>query len=380
MTSTIKKIALLGQKTTVERLSALPMGAGRRSLPSKDEYWSGIEQFAAAGDRGNGSQIHSRSVAAARDAEERLESTQNRDGIIPEGFNSGFRSQIDLSFNSRSANHNIDLWAFGTSPGGVDPRADKSTRIEMDFNGEASRYCCGVDSTTVSVDARGHQTGRAFYGIKIALCWDDIMRSQYSGIVNIVDQYKLAAMKILSELRCELLFEGDPVANIRGLRDLPCTRINLATPFDTAGYAEVYDRMNSIFNQSLTANGERGFTRTHMLMPTTFGQIRNMEKGIAGCCDKLGDEIDRMARDSGIRVTMISDYMNNIGYKNSPAMFLWPREEEAIYRDMGFMLTMLAPYNEGGKLILEWVMSVGELVIKYPEAALMVSGVLTAPC
>jgi hypothetical protein len=70
--------------------------------------------------------------------------------------------------------------------------------------------------------------------------------------------------------------------------------------------------------------------------------------------------------------------MNTVSTNNSPALFMYSRNSGKIKRDIAFEPFLLPPRDEGGNIVLQYVMSLGEMRTSHSAAGLMIENALSS--
>jgi hypothetical protein len=353
------------------------VSANKLSISPRDKrFWSDISQYCKdSGDQHSLNQVNN-AVKISTGNTPNTDSYLN-DGLIWGEAMRGYRSEVTRSPHNTVADWNIDIDAFGTNTE-IDPRADEPIRFSISVAGEVARFCCGADPTTVSANLSAVSTKRGWYSIGFDICWTERLRLQYGGILDYMATMQRLCIELLEQARCEVAFYGDPVHGLRGLRQLPIERLYLPKPLDQMTYQEAYDTMVMIFNHAELTMGERGIIKSHMLHASGFGAVRAMMSDTAGCCDTLGDKLDKIL-DIPIK-RRATDYMATAGENCTKAALLYKRDPRYFIRDMAFAPRWLAPEIHCGKLQMQAVMRLGELDVTNGRAGLLISNLLTSGC
>jgi hypothetical protein len=177
----------------------------------------------------------------------------------------------------------------------------------------------------------------------------------------------------LEQARCEVAFKGDSIQGLRGLAQLPVQRLTLPTTFSEMSYYELYSWWMKLTYYSEAAAGELGIPMTHVLMPPGMDLLFSQISNTANNTSTVGDLIKK----SNKRVKMLStQYMNNAGQNGEPAVFLYNRSGNYIYRDIAYSPMFLSPTYHNGRLHFQAVARFGELATTNGAAGLLVSNAL----
>jgi hypothetical protein len=343
--------------------------------PREPRFWRGLELAAQdAGDRRGIEVIRQSHHSASALPANQMKDAIQQDALIPAELTIGYRPQITLAQSSRTADYNADLDAFGADRS-IDFRAKTGRRFELSVMGEVNRFLFSNDATTVSADLKPYDTKRGWYQIGITRSWQDEMDEQYAGIFNWLATMIQFCNVALNQTRCQVAFEGDPVYQLRGVKQLPIERIRLPKPFDRMDYLEHYEWMTALSERSNILQGEVGISKSHMLYPTGYNALLRQLHPTGNYPDKLGT----LLFDGTTLKRKSTDYMAKAGIDGSPAALLYNRNSEYFIRDMPLDPIMLAPEFDGKKVTFTFVMRLGELSVTNSYAGLLVSNFLSKP-
>jgi hypothetical protein len=304
-------------------------------------------------------------------------SGEQRDAMTLPESNVGYATQITRARSSWTSRYNSHLHAFGLNNRGIDPRASKARRIEINVAGEASRYCCGAAPNTASLDIKVFQTGRGWYSIGFRDCWSSRWERSYGEIFDWEAEMKIACEEIMHRVHAEVTWWGDGLQGLRGAKDLPWDRVYLPTPFDQLEYTAAYDTYAFLANYSELKYGETSYQKDHILLPTGWGLVTSKKNFDSSCCETLGEDFTQL---DGSMKKMRTDYMNSLGDKNTAAMLFYRRDPNVIIADHSVGITWLPPSYDNGEILHQCVMRLGEMSITDQSAGLLVSNALTSRC
>jgi hypothetical protein len=364
--------------STLERLISAP------SLPDiaraiRSQY-DGLSQMA----RHAGWADHADRIAQTRYDQDQLVLARSqqtgRDALTLPNSNVGYATTITSPQSSLVASNMDHMQAFRFDNRGVDPRADIVRRLEIQYVGAASRYCCGSDVGTAAANIKAYDTHRGWYAMSFRECWTERWSRSYSELFDYELLMKRAIEEILYQAHAEVTWFGDRINELRGLRDLYIDRMYLPTPFDQmASIQEAYDTYALLTNYAELKFGQnRNHRQTHVIEPSGWGIVESRKNftGGAVCCDTLGEDFIMLRQ--GMK-RMRSDWMLSVGEKKSTAMLFYNRES-GIYVDHSVRPTWAPPVFNGSELVHTCYMRLGEMTALDPSAALLVSNVLTGAC
>lgn len=332
-------------------------------------YWSGLESFAIRTDNDD----LMREVVTNRDAAIRRDDSLITDAMIPRSRTIAHSSAATVAEGYEMPGDDIDYKAFGADRS-ADPRALELAVIESGFVGEVAPWCCGMSATTLSSFMREKLYRRAYYSISFSFCPTTQILAQYAGLFNYMATYSAAAEDLLAAARAELAFFGCKTQNLRGLADLPVGRLRLDQPLDTLSADEIYSYLTSAVYDDYVRRGDESMELTHMLAPTGYKLLRAQRIPGTLTGETLGESLDK-----GFSLkTKYTRYMNSVSTNGSPALFMYARNSGKIKRDIAFEPFLLPPRDEGGKLVLQYVMSIGELRTSHSSAGLMIENALSS--
>jgi hypothetical protein len=368
--------------STLKRLSAPP------ALPDTSQvhrpHYDGFAQMARAAGQPAAradriaEERYMRDSMAVQQAQQAARSA-NRDALTLPNSNVGYATTITSPQSSLTASNNDHINSFRFDNQGTDPRADIVRRLEIETVGSATRYCCGSDTSTVAANIKAFETHRGWYAISFRECWTERWTRGYSQLFDYELLMKRAAEQVMYQAHAEVTWFGDPVNELRGLRDLYIDRMYLPTPFDQmTDNQEAYDTYALLMNYAELKFGmTRRYRQTHVIEPSGFGIVEARKNlNVAGCCDTLGE--DFMTLREG-RKRYRSDWMLSVGERKSTAMLIYNREN-GIYVDHAVRPTWGPPVFTGAELVHTCYMRLGEMTALDPSAGLLVSNVLTAAC
>ncbi len=361
-------------KVTIERPKN-GVNLNKLISPREPKFWAGLEKAAQdAGDTKGIEIIRDSHAQATRLPTGQMGAAVAQDALIPAELTIGYRPQLTLAQSSRTADYNADLDSFGADRT-IDYRAKTGRRFELSVMGEVNRYLFGNDPTTVSADLKPYDTKRGWYQIGISRSWQDEMDEQYAGIFNWLAVMMSYCVTAMHQARCQVAFEGDPVYQLRGVKQLPVERISLPKTFDKMTYLEHYNWMTALTQRSNVVQGEVGIRKTHMLHPCGYDALLMQLNPDGNYNTKLGELLyngTSLKRKS-------TDYMAKAGVNGEPAALLYNRNSEHFIRDLPLDPIVLAPEYSNGTVNFTFVMKIGELSVTNPYAGLLVSNFLTKP-
>jgi hypothetical protein len=348
--------------------------------PTSNEYWAPLQ--AAARDAGNARALQWIEQERAQTIQEAptrdgLVSVM-RDGIQAPNARVAYRSGLTLAPNSRTARNNVDYDAFGFTAD-FDPLADKIIRTEIAFNGEAQAWCCGTGTSTVGIDSRQFQTTFASWSVGFTVDKCEWIFGQKFNLIDEVMAKTIKCNEVLDTARCSIAFYGDPMQNIRGLKQMLCERA-IAPKFITEmTYWEIYDWFRLLVFQGSVSRGERAIRPTDVLVPASLDLVWTKQDPNTGngCCPlSLGD---KLRKDFGLSF-LPTDWMDSTGSDGGPAMLLYQRAGGYINNLTGFTVWLPPSKNCDGNITFQKVLRRGELENTDAASCLLVEQFLPKPC
>lgn len=335
-----------------------------RLIPSNDRrYWAGLESMATR----LGNSDFTRSVVTMRDASMRRDDGMIADAMIPRSRAIAYDPVVRVAEGYEMLGDDIDYQAFGADRS-ADPRALELSVLEHGVVGEVAPWCCGMSAPTISSFMREKLYRRAYYSVKMSFCPTTQILAQYAGLMGLMSSYSRAAEALLATARAEIAFYGCQKQNLRGLADLPVARLRLDQPLDTLSADEVYNYLVAAMYDDFVSRGDVSMDKTHLLAPPGYRLLRAQRIPGTQTGETLGEALDK-----GFKVrTKYTRYMNSVSIDGSPALFAYSRNSGHISRDIAFEPFLLPPREENGELVLQYVMSLGELRTSHSQAGLII--------
>lgn len=340
-----------------------------RLIPSNDRrYWAGLEGFAQR----LGDAAVTREIITMRDASLRNDDGMIGDAMIPRSRTIAYDPVATQAEGYTHATDDIDFKAFGADRA-ADPRALELRVIEHGTVGEVAPWCCGMSAPTISSFMREKSYKRGYYSIKYSFCPTQQILAEYAGFSGLMASYSQAAENLLATARAEVAFYGCQKQNLRGLADLPVSRLRLDTPLDTMSTDDIYNYLTAAIYDDFVNRGDESMEKTHLLAPPGYRLLRAQKIPGTIVGETLGESLDK-----GFQLkTKYSRYMNSVSVDGSPALFAYARNSGAIKRDIAFEPFLLPPREENGELVLQYVMCLGELRTSHSSAGLIIENVLS---